>query len=469
MLRELKWCCWITFAALTPMAFSCKGDSKPSGKGTEPSSIPSSEKDGSGEAQPTAEPTVEPAPETNQTGLGERDVCVDPCLNLATTHFDDLMRADLSSDKDAPGLCSTCKGKARKQCESVKLDCQSYDYFRNCIYAANGYAFKKAKYKKIFRDKAWYREDTSFEQSKLSKTASENVAILKYMARGCARTAAIEYKEVGKKPVKHIADLDGDGIDEAIEVDGASVTVNGERVVVDTGDQPIGAFAIIDLKPKDRRREILLRHYEYEDISWYNVAALSEGKLYATNDSVLGGDARLPGDGRLLFQSQNCGQRQWTEYALRNKKLKKAKEQTLGKKDESLCAACPFAYVDVDGEPRYAGEILRNLRSKRLATTQSLELRSWAADQRTMTLTLSEEKDEITYLDEIHVATDSGRLEPSQCKQQGARPSYCDKDGRHFVLRKGEKLSLEFENPTPSTSFEKVWATGYYVPTIASE
>jgi hypothetical protein len=130
---------------------------------------------------------------------------------------------------------------------------------------------------------------------------------------------------------------------------------------------------------------------------------------------------------------------------------------TRQRQDCSQLAACPFVYV-LDGErAAFAGEILRNLRGFDAYALQELSLPAGGGDG--VHVRLTEEKDEVTYLDEIYLEVDGVRYEPVSCSSQSAL--FCRADHRAFVMRRGDSLDLSFDAPAGSAV---LYARGYYVP-----
>ncbi len=123
-------------------------------------------------------------------------------------------------------------------------------------------------------------------------------------------------------------------------------------------------------------------------------------------------------------------------------------------------AACPFVYrVDESGGAERVGEILRNLRGSRAYAAQDLVVGSPVAGP--LRIRLSEEKPEVTYVDELYLMVDDIRIPPRSCTGASPRPAYCLADGEPFVLREGETLDLAFDANAPDATLH---ATGYYVP-----
>ena len=108
-------------------------------------------------------------------------------------------------------------------------------------------------------------------------------------------------------------------------------------------------------------------------------------------------------------------------------------------------AACPFVYVD----GRFVGEILRNVRYE--PQLQSLFVGSGH-------VRITEEKPEITLIDELYIEVGGQRVHPAACD---ADPSlaYCAADGRYFVMNTGDTLDLDLPDGERT-----LFARGYYVP-----
>jgi hypothetical protein len=123
-------------------------------------------------------------------------------------------------------------------------------------------------------------------------------------------------------------------------------------------------------------------------------------------------------------------------------------------------AACPFVYVvDANGEARVIGEVLRYVRGAAAYTLQSLDLPEPTAS--TLVVRISEEKPEVTYLDEVYVEIGGVRHEPRACATTEP-PAYCVADHVPYVLREGQSLDLELD--VTATGAAAVFARGYYVP-----
>ena len=119
-------------------------------------------------------------------------------------------------------------------------------------------------------------------------------------------------------------------------------------------------------------------------------------------------------------------------------------------------SACPFVYEVVNGEARFFGEILRNVRHE--PALQSLAIGKGAGKT---TVRLAEEKPELTFVDEIYLDVDGKKVHPAECAVQSM--PYCEADGRSTLLMQGDVLELVFDAPAGN---RHLWARGYYNPII---
>lgn len=281
------------------------------------------------------------------------------------------------------------------------------------------------------------------------------------------------------------ADLDGDGKVEKISY----VTTGGQKAVftvvgasgpmtieVDNFWEPGGegpeewvankTIKIVDTNRADKAKEIWLKQSgpDGEDPSDHHTFVTFDGTLLTHFSIGSGGYSQ----GTISWNESlnqfsvldgHCQTWTTTTYTFREFKLNKIKEETKTDKnvDPSQCAACPFVYVLNDGEWKYQGEILRNLRRKSLERSQTLHIRN--PGQPKMKVRITEEKEETTYLDQVALKMEDGtKVLPDSCKIVPS-PKYCEDDGQYHVIRQGERLELSFDK-----SAGTLWANGYYVP-----
>lgn len=133
--------------------------------------------------------------------------------------------------------------------------------------------------------------------------------------------------------------------------------------------------------------------------------------------------------------------------------------------DPEKLAACPFVWVKQgNGDFRFMGEILRNLRGKAAYASQELELVGVSGGP--LVVRLTEEKDEITFLDELYLEADGVRIDASECEGEGA-PVWCTSDRISLRMVRGDVLETTFQVP-PNASKVVLHATGYYNPLSAN-
>ncbi|MEM7028751.1 MAG: leucine-rich repeat domain-containing protein [Chloroflexota bacterium] len=128
--------------------------------------------------------------------------------------------------------------------------------------------------------------------------------------------------------------------------------------------------------------------------------------------------------------------------------------------------ACPWVYV-FDGQTfDKQTEILRNFIGPDQARTEVTDLTALPVVDGRLTIRIDEEKEEISYLDELYILVADQRLrpqgDPEIVKQLAAT------DQKHLVLHKGDQHILYFEFPATMTSVTHIdvtiVASGYYVP-----
>ena len=125
-------------------------------------------------------------------------------------------------------------------------------------------------------------------------------------------------------------------------------------------------------------------------------------------------------------------------------------------------AACPVVYAGTSGEP--VGEILRDLRSAALERWQSLRIAPEAiARDGVLTVTLREEKHEVTELDAVYLEADGRRVMPDACAGNEGGEPWCEEGGARATMRAGHALRLTFR-VGDSPREMRLWARGYYTP-----
>ena len=127
--------------------------------------------------------------------------------------------------------------------------------------------------------------------------------------------------------------------------------------------------------------------------------------------------------------------------------------------------SCPFVYSHgggADDKWLRQGTILRGRGSKALEGTGELTVHHFDG-----MLRVSEEEEEISYIDQIFVTwQDPSRRE--HVTIQAADERLAHKDGRYVVLRKGESIDIKFALPNGVLIDQvRVSASGYFEPTSA--
>lgn len=120
--------------------------------------------------------------------------CDEPCLFLVDTPVDKLGAAfKTACNKDMPDLELT--------------DCRKLDVIRKCVFAAHGFVFKSALWKKAYEKKPWYVANAAFRPAQISELEHANVADLDARAKACKRGITISPADV-KRVRSWLAGLD---------------------------------------------------------------------------------------------------------------------------------------------------------------------------------------------------------------------------------------------------------------------
>lgn len=234
--------------------------------------------------------------------------------------------------------------------------------------------------------------------------------------------------------------------------------------VVDLGNTRRGIFLAVPSFPEGE-----------DPPSRYRVFVLKDGALRLVLDETIGtyGETPLvfPGDGTARYVEDGWGActrlkmqtkavRQEVTFKLDAAMTKMSLAGRTDTKSTFTCdelSACPYVYVVDDAGAHLQGEILRNVRGAAAATRQSLAVGTHAGPVK---IRIAEEKAEVTFIDELYVEVDGIRIAPTACAEVPA-PAYCAADGKHHVLREGDRLDLVFE----ASGAAILVAGGYYIPT----
>lgn len=302
-------------------------------------------------------------------------------------------------------------------------------------------------------------------------------------------------------------DLDGDGVVDEVRLfsDGALRVFDGDREVLDDYGQPAGhvpAFEplsrwayggdeplrVVDVDRRDRQRELMLvemRGDEDPDAT-LTLFVYRDGHLWPMirrADSDLrsftaphGVRPLIAGDGAVRVRFERCvrdadpsrgvrgvSERVSMAYTLVDGAMPHAElaEHIDATRFPSSCvmAACPV--VRVGRDERLVGEVLRELRGAASEAWQPLTLSpSSLDDDGALTVTIREERREVTSLDGVYLEADGRRIEPEACG--AVAPSWCAADGARATLSPGVALRLRFRVGAATTL--RLWARGYYEP-----
>lgn len=300
-------------------------------------------------------------------------------------------------------------------------------------------------------------------------------------------------------------DLDGDGVVETVRLssDGRMRVYHGARERLDAYGSPAAALSpfepddyaqgtpalsVVDIDRGDRQRELMMleAHGDEDPEGEFSFWVYREGRLWPML-RLVSTDARsvtlphgrrptIAGDGTVRAVYQRCvrdadpsgrrtgiSERVAVRLVLTDGVLPRAElmENIATSRRSSHCiqAACPV--VRVGEHERAVGEILRDLRGESMERWQPLRLPTSEVDpEGYLTVTLREERRELTRLDGVYLEADGRRVEPEGC-EGGARP-WCAADGARATLSPGQSLRLRFR--VGGARRLTLWAAGYYLP-----
>jgi hypothetical protein len=248
-----------------------------------------------------------------------------------------------------------------------------------------------------------------------------------------------------------------------------TIGAGSQDVVIPGGFRGGIGIRVIDIDPSDKRKELLITRYgDSEEDPWREFTiVLYDGAIHLQDlwhsGGYNSGTAKIGGNGALVLEYDECPDRSTVTYVVQGTKLVETDRKVVRTKNPDECAACPFVYLrDAAGDFVVQGEILRNLNREALAASQTLALGP-AAGAETVVVELREEKDEITFLDEVHLEVGGVAILPDECGSDGA---FCAVDGAHHLLRRGDVLRLTFAvgAAATATSRPRLVASGYYLP-----
>jgi hypothetical protein len=269
-------------------------------------------------------------------------------------------------------------------------------------------------------------------------------------------TKVVDLKQNGVVQV----DLNADGTEETLIVSTTTeslILIVGDSRVSFVFDQEWGGslckLQLINIDESNKSKQIYAQNCDdYNDPK--SIVVAFDGKSLKSN--TLPWITSFPGDGTFLQKSGGCGQEHTTTYRLKGNKVTKISTKTKGTFNEDECVACPFVYID----GKYKGEILRYLNHPSLEKTQSLPL-GRRFNSTSFTVTISEEKPEITHLNAIWIVQNGQKILPKQCDTK--QPEFCSIDRNYYRMERGDSIELDFELLDANSPVE-LWGHGYYVP-----
>ncbi|MEE2644989.1 MAG: hypothetical protein VYD19_08655, partial [Myxococcota bacterium] len=128
------------------------------------------------------------------------------------------------------------------------------------------------------------------------------------------------------------------------------------------------------------------------------------------------------------------------------------------------CLSCPWLYFSNDGTWVRGFEILEDVVGVAQQTTRRYDLSAYPLSGRELRLQIREEKDEVTYLDQLILQVGDQLITPrAEGRELNALTAV---DQRHVILRKGEQLELVYTLPAGAALDAKrtLIAHGYYEP-----
>ena len=230
-------------------------------------------------------------------------------------------------------------------------------------------------------------------------------------------------------------------------------------------------FKIIDINKNDGMNELLISFFEEEDEdpSTQNII-VRLFKNQITTFSLI----RSYGysNGRLHFTDMNsfhCEHGRYPtirgEYALSDYFIRRINyyEQPEDEVDWENVAACPFVYLNQNIENKFQGEILRHLDKQNKEGWQRLKVFPENIENGKIKITLSEEKDEETYLNALYLEVNDKKILPTITDNQINK--IIRDDDKYLTIKKGD--FLEFTFPYESSDLSNVYlhAKGFYIPT----
>jgi hypothetical protein len=306
-------------------------------------------------------------------------------------------------------------------------------------------------------------------------------------------------------------DLDVDGTIETIKLysDGGLRVFHGDQELTDANGNIAGMLVpfeldtlsngaprleVVDIDRSDRQRELMIMesHGDEDPDGEFSFWVYRERRFWSMLRRVSyeqravamhqGARPVIAGDGTVVVRRDHCvrdadaerhipglSERSTFRYVLTDGVMPRAElmENLRTERFTSQCimAACPVVRVGAGAEA--VGEILRDLRGASLERWQPLTIPASRVDtDGWLTVTLREEKHEVTHVDGVYLDVDGVRVEPEGCASNDA-PAWCVADGARTTLPPGQSIRMRFR--VGAAREVTLWATGYYDPLRATE
>jgi clan AA aspartic protease (TIGR02281 family) len=139
-------------------------------------------------------------------------------------------------------------------------------------------------------------------------------------------------------------------------------------------------------------------------------------------------------------------------------------EKTASEIIVDLNCACPFFYYKNNLGNFYGGELIRNLNSIDKEGLDYMEINKELITSDTLRLTIKEEKDEISYVDEIYLNINDSIKLLARSDDKSINSNILLRDGKYEILKKGNAFDIYFI--IPKNMFlerVKIYSYGYYL------
>jgi serine/threonine protein kinase len=130
-----------------------------------------------------------------------------------------------------------------------------------------------------------------------------------------------------------------------------------------------------------------------------------------------------------------------------------------------LFCACPFFYYKYNSELVFGGELIKNQNSisKEKLDVTYLDKKYFNSD--TLRLMITEEKDEISYLDNIFLIINDNVIVPPIIDDSNKNTLLINEDKKYLIMNKGDDFELMFVLPDiDNFKSAKICSKGYYRP-----